>query len=571
MPLPSRRTPDRLASGAWIVAIAASMTLLNAIKPLHMDDAIYHSYATQIAAQPGNPYGGAINDYWTPPKDGMDVLVPVFLPYWWSWAYRIHGDNTFLCKLWLFPFSLLLIGGAWGLARRFARGTEPAIAAMIAFSPAILPSLNFMLDVPTLALGVAGLCVFARACDRRPGSLALAIVAGLLAGLAINVKWTGFVFPGVMGLYALTHRRIGLGLVAGLTAAALFVGWEYLIYVQYGASHFLWHSQKKHTALFDRINAAKALVAILGGVAPGILLLGQVARSRPVLARVTTVLILGGFAAIGAGYQTQPAFLVMGSLLIINLSAVSSALLRRRASNPARPRWRGNADSLFLVLWLVLEIVGFFVLSPYSAVRRVVGIIVAATLLSGRLASRTCRPTVRRSGISWAAAAGVALGLFYYGVDLHEARVEKAAAETAASDALARLEPGQTAWYAGRWGFRHYAAQAGLKHVVLGRTELKRGDIFVVHDDKIDMEPKVIIDPALVEEVLTLKFEDTIPFRTVPPFYSGKEPLQRQAGPRFVVHLYRVTNPFTPLGWIPLEYGPKDRPVGATMRRYRDK
>jgi hypothetical protein len=556
------QSPHRRTLG-WILifTIAVAMTLLNAIKPLHMDDTVYYSYATQIAAQPGDPYGGEITDYWMPPKASMDVLVPAFLPYWWSLAYRVHGDQVFLCKLWLFPFHLMLVWGTWGLARRFARGLEPAIALMVAASPAILPGLNFMLDIPALALGVASIHVFIKGSDRR--SMGLVIAAGLIAGLSINVKWTGFVFPGVMAVYALTHRRIGLGIVAGLTAALVFVGWEYAVKLNYGQSHFLLHTDRKKTGLLDRINAGKALVAILGGVAPGVLMLGLIALRRPVFVRVVVGLVVAGLVAIAAGFQTQPFFLTMGVLLLINLGTVATVLLARRG----RPRWRGDADDWFLVLWLGLEFVGFFVLSPYSAVRRVVGIVVAATLLAGRLASRTCRPSERRRAVDWIAAAGLALGLFYYGVDLHEARVEKAAAEAAAHDALARLEPGQTAWYAGRWGFRHYAAKAGLTHIAVGRTELKRGDLLVVHENKIDMEPKVTIDPALVEEIEAVRLEDTLPFRTVPPYYSGKEPLQRQVGPRFVVHIYRVINPFTPLGWIPPEFGPKDRPVGAIIQR----
>ena len=70
------------------------------------DDTVYQMYAARIAEHPGDPYGGEIVDYWFPPKAGMDVLVPVFLPYLWSRAILVHGDNTFLAKLWLAPFPL---------------------------------------------------------------------------------------------------------------------------------------------------------------------------------------------------------------------------------------------------------------------------------------------------------------------------------------------------------------------------------------------------------------------------------------------------------------------------------
>jgi hypothetical protein len=562
MPEPSDALVSRSSGWIAILGLALAMTLLNALKPLHMDDTIYYDYAIRLAAQPNDPYGGEITDYWVPPKTGMDVLVPVFLPYWWSLAIKVHGDNVFLCKLWLLPFHLLLVGGAWGLARRFARRLEPLVASLIAFSPAILPGINFMLDVPTVSIGTFALYVFTKACDRN--SIPLTVVAGLLAGAAINVKWTGFVIPAALGLYAITHRRLALGIVAGLIAAGVFVGWEYWIKCLYGQSHFLTHTDRKNTTIMDRINAARALVALLGGVAPVVLLLGLVGLKRPQFAKIVAVLATLGFVGIALGLGPQAVFLTLGALLLINWCTIIIVLLRRVKTH----QWRWNADSLFLALWLMLEIVGFSVLSPYSAVRRLVGIVVVGTLLAARIASLTCRSETSRFDLRWVGMAGVFLGLFYYGVDLHEARVERTSAEIVTKDALGMLKPGQTAWYAGRWGFRHYATKGGLKHIVPGRTEMQRGDLFVVHDNKINMEPKIELDPVLLEEVGVLKFDEDspVPFRTVPPYYSGKEPIQRQDGPRNVVHIYRVLNPFTPLGMIPIEYAPRGKQLGAMMR-----
>ena len=479
---------------AWVVGLASLMTLLNAAKPIHMDDAVYHMYAAQIAAHPGDPYGGEVVDYWFPPKAGMDVLAPVFLPYLWSRAIVVHGDNTFLDKLWLAPFPLLLVGASWGLGRRFARGYEPILACLVAFSPAILPGQNFMLDVPALALGLAGLALFMRACDRR--SWGLAIVSGLLAGAAINTKWTGLLAPAAIGLYALTHRRIGLGVAAMVASAGVFAGWEAWIAYEYGQSHFLIHSGRKSTPLMDRINGIRGLISILGGVAPGLLVMGLVALKRPRWAAVAAVGTAVGIAAIGLGIGPQAVFLPIGVLVLLNLGNVAFLVLRRNEEEAAKTPGR---DDLFLVLWLVLEVVGFFVLSPYSAVRRVLGIVVAASVLVVRLASKpdgTGSPSAIRPA-RWAAAFGVVgLGLCYFAVDYGEAVVESRAAHDSARQAMAHIEPGETAWFAGRWGFRYHAEKAGLTPVAPGRSVLAAGDVLVVHENKVAEEPKVVIDPA---------------------------------------------------------------------------
>ncbi len=571
---PSGR-PGRVAAFAWIVGLAAAMALLNAAKPVHMDDAVYHMYAAQIAAHPGDPYGGTVVDYWFPPKPGMDVLAPVFLPYLWAGAIAGQGDVTFLNKLWLIPFPLLLVGATWALGRRFARGYEPMLACLVAFSPAILPGQNFMLDVPALALSLAGLVLFMRACDR--GSIATAIAAGLLAGAAINTKWTGLLTPGVIGLYALRRRRIGLGFVAILAAAAVFGGWEAWIAHEYGRSHFLTHSERKSTPLMDRINGVRGLISILGGVAPGILVLGLVALRKPRWAAVAAVCTILGIVGIARGLGPQAVFLPLGVLVLLNLGNAASALLRRVRSDPEidrpePPMGRGgfDGDDAFVVLWLLLEVVGFFVLSPYSAVRRVLGIVVVATLLVARLASRSGGAFPIRPAARWATAWGMALGLLYFGVDFGEAVVESRAAGDAARRALEVVGRDRSrAWFVGRWGFRYHAEKAGLSPVVPGVSVVEAGDLLVVHENKVVEEPRIAIDPAQAVEMMTFSYDLPSvfpPLRTVPAYYAGKNPLERQVGPRFVVHVYRINRPFTPLGLIPPWLGPKDREVGATIR-----
>jgi hypothetical protein len=46
--------------------------------------------------------------------------------------------------------------------------------------------------------------------------------------------------------------------------------------------------------------------------------------------------------------------------------------------------------TMFLVMWLVMEILGYFMMTPFPAVRRVLGITVVASLLTGRLIAFSC-------------------------------------------------------------------------------------------------------------------------------------------------------------------------------------
>src|SRR6202035_2434881 len=124
-------------------------------------------------------------------------------------------------------WCLLLTWALYALLRRFAHGMELPLTAMTMLSPAILPGINLMLDVPTLGLSLASVHLFLRACDRT--SIGQAVLAGFVAGLAMETKYTGALAPAVMLLAAATTGRWRLWPAAAVAAAQVFAAWEFLI------------------------------------------------------------------------------------------------------------------------------------------------------------------------------------------------------------------------------------------------------------------------------------------------------------------------------------------------------
>lgn len=206
-----------------IVTLAALLTGLNAVKPLHVDDTTYYFDAAQIAAHPLDPYGHVLL-YFSDPLPALHVLAPPVLPYWWATALRLFGERPLLWKLWLFPFALLFTASLAGLLRRFAPTTATPLLIALVLSPVFLPSLNLMIDIPALALSLAALALFMRACDGD--SPALAVLAGLTAGMAMQTKYTALLAPPIMLIYALHRGKLRLGLAAALAAGLLFAAWE---------------------------------------------------------------------------------------------------------------------------------------------------------------------------------------------------------------------------------------------------------------------------------------------------------------------------------------------------------
>jgi hypothetical protein len=183
------------------------------------------------------------------------------------------------------------------------------------------------------------------------------------------------------------------------------------------------------------------------------------------------------------------------------------------------------------VLWLVLEVAGYFALSPFAAVRRVLGVVVVGTLLAGRLAARTCRSPERAGLVHWAALAGVLLGLGFYGVDLREAWARKAAAERAARW-VRRRQPDAIIWYAGGDGFQYYAERAGMRRLVPGAAP-GPGEWLVTDASLAGLAPA----PDAPAHVLTVG--DRLPLRTFLCYYGSGTPLEHHEGPRVTLAIYR--------------------------------
>jgi hypothetical protein len=536
---------------SYLLLLALLYTCLNAPKPLLIDDTAYHFYARHLAEQPLDPY--QFEAFWYQhPEPAQAILVPPLLPYWWSVAIRLFGEQPVLWKAWLLPFSLLLVWSLGALFRRFAGGLETPLVWLTVLSPTFLPSLNLMLDVPALALSLGALAVFLRACDR--GSLSLAALAGLVAGLAIETKYTGFLAPAAILLYAALCGRLRLGLVAAVVAGQVFMSWEFLTALLYGDSHFLYHAREGTGRLKDKLYLILPLGTLCGGVAPATALLALLAlrwRRRTVLLAGSAVVL--GYVLVAAvpdaygifvpGPGVSGAKLTLAQLIYGAFGAAfwtgTAVVIRRLLAEPlqARLTW-------FLVGWLGLEVAGYFALSPFPAVRRVLGVVVVATLLAGRLAAVTCRSRPEVWWVRGVALGGVLLGLVFYGVDLRDAFAEKEAAEAAARY-IREQEPSAAIWYVGHWGFQYYAERAGMRAVAPDRSRLRPGDWLVVPDERLNQQ-EIQLDERRTVLAGTVSVQDPVPLRTVSCFYGGRTPLEHHEGPRVVVALYRVTEDCIP-------------------------
>ncbi len=244
----------------------------------------------------------------------------------------------------------------------------------------------------------------------------------------------------------------------------------------------------------------------------------------------------------------------MGIVVCVSLAAVATRLLQGRGGG----KDAAAKDDIVVVLWFVLEIVASFALSPFPAVRRIMGLVIAATLLVGRLASRRGPKPLAQTGVTIAAVGSACFGLLFFGLDYLEARAEKVAAETAATRIHA-IQPDATIWYVGYWGFQFYAEREGMKQVVpTFRPETDRvpypapsllhaGDFLVIPLAEIPRQAineLALLQNQFIRELGTVQIVDGVPLQTGGQFYGEGYPLSPLQRPRGLVVCTRVQKDF---------------------------
>lgn len=560
-----------------IVLVALTLTGLNAFKPLVIDDDAYYEYARHILDDPTDPYGFELL-WFDRIQHANEILVPPILPYTLAISMAIFGERPVAWKLSLLPFALLLSWAMWRLLAHTApRGRIPLLCLAL-LSPTVLPAFNLMLDLPMLALALTALTLLIRAGDDDAHGMGIAVAAGLVGGIAMLTKYNA-VLPFVAGLIYVSlaghWRRV---LVAGTCASILFIGWEAFVVAHYGASHFF--NAVDLVATFPHGTLGQWLfcfASVVGAGLSALALLGLTALHTPLLLLVLIggeiLLVLGVVAmspgasvgSLGYFYPTwsklSPVDWMLSITGVVALLALGAGLFGGSlAPLVARIRNAGFAKTMkepaarldtFLLLWLSLELIGFFALSPFPALRRIIGLNVAAVCALGRVATRAkpeASPEAKAAGrrLRGIAAFGAGLGLFFAVTDFTDAvtRRDGVARLVERLDFLRSEHGDGAAWFVGHWGFRYYAGQGGLQGVIPDRSLLRAGDWLVI--------PHGVHRPRLrpagdeLELIDVLAVSSDWPWSTLPGAYAGYRSIRPQPDDQMRIQIHRVVRDYVP-------------------------
>jgi hypothetical protein len=578
----------RRSDSIFLVALACLITALNAVKPAVVDDTAYLLFARHLSHDPLHPY--AFTLFWyDAPQPAMTVLMPPVLPYWLALGISLFGEHLWLLKLWLFPFVSLLAWSVWQILARFAPGQERIGTVLILFSPVVLPLINVMLDIPAVALGLASTVFVMRAQSR--GTWGAAILAGILGALAGQTKYSLFTLPLVWFAFGVTHRAIGKVLLATMIAVGLFVGWERLLFVSEGVSHFQYHAMRvpdgPPRAFEDKLAELIAKkctlippgIAFLGGMGTvwGLLAWQALRWPRSVMFGVMIFGLLGSAgvallsysdAVLAVNPKTNTATLTLPHVVFHTLGwatvfmAVASGFVLLFRCPIETPRESRRSD-WFLILWLAVEVMGYFALTPFPAGRRIILPTLALAFLVLRLTStkreqvgnahhsltlRARQFPAHAAIVAW----GIGNGILLYAIDSWDACVEPRMAEQAL--AVAKAEGQGKIWTQGHWGWQYTMDCHGAELIEPGVSVLQPGDWLIVPilpDDVGFYRPyhgEAVFqwNEEALEYRAGFEWKDGISAMTVPCLYGGHFPWEGRDHPRLKVHVYRVKS-----RWIP--------------------
>jgi hypothetical protein len=492
----------------FLLALTATgIALFALIKPVHIDDTVVLHVAANILRDPLRPFAGEF--FWLEEPQPLAKVTtnPPLVSYWLAPWIALAGYREWVLHLSFAPFVALLMWGMHRLATRWL-GAEWAWWAVgwLMLSPAVLPGMNLMRDVPALALLVGGLACWVEGVERR-GARWLAAGA-LLVGLAGLAKYTALIGLPLVALYTVLRRAYGalgwltLALlpIAGWSALNLWADGEvHLVYlwqerrgsaplgakllpgvVGLGASTLLWLGVRRRfkAALGDGWRWKVALLALAAAGVVGwyhLQFAGQPMYLQSLLWLVAGVIVLG--LAVGVGwFKDSPPSIRFPPLREGNPEGAGSHTLRegnRAGENAVPPASRGNLKEgvptsqhiiLFLRLWLLIALAAVWGV-PFQAMRHLLYALPPLILI--------LTPWVGRNAPLLLAQGVLCLAVIAADYD-YAVRYKRGAA------AYAEQFAGERVWYAGSWGWMFYAEQHGFRKLLPDGKGLQRGDIVII-------------------------------------------------------------------------------------------
>jgi len=466
-----------LRARALLVASVVVVGLLNVLKPVHVDDALYLAIARQIVAHPLDPYGFEINWQHTLQPAYAVSISPPLLSYYHALWLSLGFHEGFALHVMMIPWLALL---AWSVTALLARtgGHAFLATAVLIVSPGVFGGTNLMLDVPMTACLTAAVECHFRSLDRK--SARWALLAGLAAGAAVLIKYPAIIFLGIC-LGSVVVRRDWRAIVPAMCCAATFFGWQAWSRALYGAGQL-----QQATSFLERfhgeggrktIERVLQQFALLGATFPIWIVSLRHGRAKLVgLLTALMALFIGQYLLVHSDAWYSERWKLYGFQVALFLGAFSFGEVLCSALG-----FKENSTIRFAaIIWILGTIAVTTLSAPFVAVRYLLPALPALLMLQA-LTLRASKGTLALTlGVTAAIGLGVAI------TDLRRA------AFYPRTVAAIRVEhPNSKIFFCGHWGFQWYCEAAGMAAWDARWLDAPSGSLIVVamRADPIPIHP----------------------------------------------------------------------------------
>ncbi len=513
------KTAMKLQSLPLIVLVVAVTAVPFLNKAYHIDDPFVLAVSKQILETPLDPFAGKIDWFGYESAMWEATTNPPFLSYYLApFAAKFNFSEIALHSA-MMLFLVLLAWGTTVLSNRFTHGSNWPLLFLM-FSTAVMVSGNVMRDVPAAGLAVAGIALFVLGTDRENWLYMLS--GSVLAGLAVLTKYSSVIVFPVMLLYPFLHRKYWLmgWIIPGLL---VLLAWCLHNEAFYGQMHIVYLTLNRRAVegipWQDKACGALVILGSMVYITPALLWSFCIRKRWAALAGALPV-GLTAFWAVERHFDWSAdgqysLWAVLGAILLYGVLLEG---FRRGIPYVKNIRDERAADALFLFAWVCAPVIFSVFLVPFQAVRHQIVTLVPLLLL----AFRSINISLRLGGVLLEAFVVV---LFFvqaavsYAVAVVDYQYADTYRQMAAYVKDKYVSPDHETWYAGHWGWKYYADQAGLRQRHRDQALPKPGDILAwplrVHYGEVfgDIgDPFKILEHGTIEKK---EYTTPIPIRTM--------------------------------------------------------
>ena len=466
-----------------IAALWVFATVLNIIKPFHMDDTAHLIIAAHIVDAPLSPMSGMLN--WTNTAEPIFYTnQPHLMFYAFAGLIAMFGPSPLALHLFISLFTLAALVLIFRVAHRVAPENALWLTAAIGLSPGFVINQNVMVDMPLLAMMLLAVwAIIAMPC--RP------VVAFWALSAALLTKYTSLFMLPVLAAAAAFRGRALLWLVLPVLA---LLGWSLFNIADFGQAHILNRPTSSERGFMPSELLTIGLWGALSAFALPLYALLVVATRSVLWAALGPVgaicwIVVWSYARpdVQMGWLIVNAVFIGAALSVCLAALVGFAQITlsgmRQLASRGFARWASENHALITIaLWTAGGVLFLITFAPFMATRHAMLVIVPITLLAmaGRPVARVANPAIWGS-LAVSAVLSIVLVLndrsFANFYATHAETARDLAAELAGQDG--RIET------TGHWGWQYYAMKAGIPVYDTVRSNIGPSDI-LIHTPYVD-------------------------------------------------------------------------------------